>query len=81
MTTITANVTTETSPKHALESLSPREVEIFHLLVADWRNREIAEKLKISVRTVESHRRHLLRKLDTRSTVGLVHFAYKAGLV
>lgn len=81
MTTTTPAVTTEPPTNKPLHSLSPREVEIFHFLVADWKNREIAAQLKVSVRTVESHRAHLLRKLGIQSTVGLVHYAYKAGLV
>lgn len=60
---------------------SPRELEVLHLLVADYPNEEIAKLLFVSVRTVESHRRNLLRKAGTRTLVGLVARAVREGWV
>ncbi|WP_262890960.1 MULTISPECIES: helix-turn-helix transcriptional regulator [Hymenobacter] len=51
---------------------SQREVEVLRLVMADCCNQEIADKLFLSVRTVESHRRALLQKAGTKTLVGLV---------
>jgi DNA-binding NarL/FixJ family response regulator len=49
--------------------------------VAEYTSPEIAEKLFISLRTVENHRFNLLQKLDAKNTVGLVKVAIRMGLV
>jgi two-component system response regulator NreC len=61
--------------------LTPREIEVLSLIARGYTNREIAEMLSISVRTVESHRAKLISKLDMRSRVGLVRYARKHGLL
>lgn len=60
--------------------LTRREIEVLKLIVAEYSNSEIAEKLFISIRTVDTHRRNLLAKLDVKNTVGLVKYALKHGL-
>ena len=64
-----------------LLKLSPREREIFDLLVRGGTNETIARELFISVRTVETHRTHILRKLDVHSLTDLVRFAVRKGLL
>lgn len=49
------------------ESLTPKELKIFEYLKAGKSNKEIANKLHLSVRTVETHRAHILRKYDVHS--------------
>lgn len=61
--------------------LSPRELEILHWLSQDFSTPEIAEQLSISTRTVDTHRRNLLEKTNTRSTVGLVLHAVRKGWI
>lgn len=61
--------------------LTPREIDILQLIVEEYTNQEIAEKLFISVRTVDAHRRNLLEKTGARNTAGLVRFAYENNLV
>lgn len=58
--------------KHLLEQLTPREEEVMNLVVGGYHNREIAEKLRISVRTVEVHKAHVMSKLDVDSVADLV---------
>lgn len=58
---------------------SARELEVLRLVVADCCNEEIAERLCLSVRTVESHRRALLQKAGTRTLVGLAAKAVREG--
>jgi len=55
-----------------LASLTPREREVMHHLVAGLANRAIAETLDLSVRTVEAHRAEVLRKMAVSSAAGLV---------
>ncbi len=62
-------------------AFSPRELEVLRLMVADHCNEEIATKLFINVRTVETHRRNLLQKAGTRTTVGLAARAVREGWV
>lgn len=56
-------------------NLTPRETEVLRLIVDEHTTREIAAKLFISKCTVETHRIHLIRKLDVKNTAGLVRKA------
>ena len=61
--------------------LTPREIEVLRLVAAGHTNPEIAEKLVISIRTVETHRAAIHRKLNTSSRAEVVAFAREHGLV
>ena len=63
------------------EDLSEREVEILSLLAMGYTNPEIAEQLVVSVRTVESHRSHILTKLRLTTRAELVRYAMEHGLM
>lgn len=65
----------------AVDGLSPREVEVLNLLVLGLTNPEIAERLCVSPRTVESHRAGVQRKLGVRTRAELARVAHEAGLV
>jgi DNA-binding NarL/FixJ family response regulator len=56
----------------ALEPLSERERDILHLLALGYTNQEIGKKLFISVRTVDTHRAHIMRKLKLETRAELV---------
>ena len=60
--------------------LSPRETEVLSHLAVGLSSREIARRLKLGVRTVETHRLNLRRKLGIASTAGLVKYALDRGL-
>jgi two-component system, NarL family, nitrate/nitrite response regulator NarL len=64
-----------------LGQLTTREREILALIVKEFTSEEIAAKLFISKKTVDNHRTNILDKTNCKSTVGLVKFAIKAGLV
>jgi two-component system response regulator NreC len=64
-----------------LAMLSPREQEVFDLLVRGYSNEGIAGHLCISVKTVETHRAHVLRKIGVHSLVDLVRFAARHHLL
>lgn len=63
------------------KNLSKREVEIIKCWGDGLTNQEIADKLFISVRTVESHKNHIMQRLNLRTTVDLVKFAIKNNLI
>jgi DNA-binding NarL/FixJ family response regulator len=63
------------------ESLSKRELEILKLFAEGFPNPQIAEKLFISTRTVESHKNHIMQKLGLKSTVDLVKFAIRNQII
>lgn len=67
--------------KGALETLTPRESEVMGYIVRGYTNRQIAETLFISMRTVEGHRASLLSKLGLKNRVELVAFSEKNRLV
>lgn len=62
-------------------SLTRREMEVLRLIAEEYSNPEIAEKLFISIRTVDTHRRNLLEKLGVKNTAGLVKYAIRQGLL
>jgi two-component system, NarL family, response regulator NreC len=64
-----------------LGSLSPREREVFRLLVRGLSNRQIANAFSLSTKTIETHRGHILKKLDLHSAVELVRFAARHRLL
>ena len=61
--------------------ITDRELEILELIVQEHTNQEIAEKLYISSRTVDAHRRNLLQKTGARNTAGLVKYAFQHTLI
>jgi two-component system response regulator NreC len=63
-----------------IEALTPREIEVLRLLTQGYTNREIANLLTLSVRTIESHRANIMGKLNLHSRVELVRYATKHGL-
>jgi two-component system, NarL family, response regulator NreC len=65
----------------ALDPLSERERDVVHLLALGHTNQEIAEKLFISVRTVDTHRAHIMRKLQLETRAELVMFALANGVI
>jgi DNA-binding NarL/FixJ family response regulator len=65
----------------ALEPLSERERDILHLLALGYTNQEIGTKLFISVRTVDTHRAHVMRKLRLETRAELVMFALANGVI
>ncbi len=61
--------------------LTDREREILKLIAKEYSNKQIAEELFISERTVETHRKNIFKKTATNSLVGLIKFAYANNLI
>lgn len=68
-------------PAGPVDDLSPREREVLRLLALGYTNQEVAERLVVSVRTVESHRAHVMNKLRVDSRAAMVQHALHAGLL
>ncbi len=67
--------------KSAWETLTQREREVLKLIAEGYKNKEIADYLCISLKTVEKHRANLIDKLDLHNTAALTAFAVDKGLV
>ncbi len=61
--------------------LSTRELEVLQLIAEGRANKQVAAELDISIKTVEKHRDHLMRKLDIHDTAGLTRYAIAAGII
>ena len=68
-------------PKDEPDLLTERELDVLRLISKEFSNKEIADKLFISERTVETHRKNIFRKTKTTSLVGLIKFAYEHKMV
>jgi len=64
-----------------IANLSSRQIEILKLWGESCTNQEIADRFFISVRTVESHKNHIMQKLNLKSTVDMVKFAIKNNII
>ena len=64
-----------------LGSLSPRQLEILRMVAEGQSTKQIAFALDISVKTVETHRAHIMERLEIRDVAGLVVFAVRSGLI
>jgi len=63
------------------DSITPREREVLKLLAEGYMNKQIADLLHISVKTVEKHRANIMNKLDLHNAAALTAFAIEKGLV
>ena len=63
------------------DRLTPREREVLQLIAEGKTNRSIAKVLELSVKTVDTHRAHLMRKLDIHDQTSLVKYAIRRGIV
>jgi two-component system, NarL family, invasion response regulator UvrY len=66
---------------HPASALTAREAQVMEMLARGMTNREIAEHLNISIKTVDTHRGHVLKKLGLRNNSELTRFAVKHGYV
>ncbi|MCL9780667.1 LuxR C-terminal-related transcriptional regulator [Vibrio sp. S4M6] len=76
------NAVTTTSLRQALRpsGLTPREIQILKLISEGFKNKQIADLLTISLKTVQTHRLNLMKKLEAHNAAQLVHWARRIGL-
>lgn len=63
------------------KQLKPRQTEILKLICAQYTNKEIADSLGLSARTVDNHREILLKKTNSKNTAGLVIYAIRYKII
>ncbi|MGF1449004.1 MAG: response regulator [Opitutales bacterium] len=78
---ITREIMINPEQDDSLESLSSREVEVLQLIAEGFSSKEIAARLDISTKTAETHRAHLMQKLNLHGIAGLTRYAIAKGLV
>ena len=71
----------EPAPKDDASRLSPREMEVLQLIAEGKANKETADVLHISVKTVEKHRQKVMEKLNIHDTASLTRYAIAAGII
>lgn len=69
------------SIRRPLHKLTPRQIEVLRMVAEGHRTREIAARLKLSVKTVESHRGEVMKRLGMHDVVSLVRYAFRVGLI
>src|SRR5882672_3364121 len=67
--------------RRPLHKLTPRQIEVLRMVADGHRTREIASRLKLSVKTVESHRGEVMKRLEMHDVVSLVRYALRVGLI
>jgi DNA-binding NarL/FixJ family response regulator len=67
--------------RRPLEKLTRRQIEVLRLVAEGHRTRAIANQLKLSVKTVESHRGEVMKRLGIHDVVSLVRYAVRIGLI
>ncbi len=71
----------QTESRTSQHKLTPKEVEVLRLIAEGFSTKIIAARLAVSVKTIESHRIHIMDKLKAQSTVDLVKYAIREGLI
>jgi len=67
--------------RRPLHKLTPRQIEVLRMVATGHRTRDIADRLKLSVKTVESHRGEVMKRLEMHDVVSLVRYAVRVGLI
>lgn len=78
---VTREILNSFNNKNEEQRLTLREIEIVKLIEKEYSNKQISDKLFISERTVETHRKNIFRKSNTQSVVGLLKYAYGLKLI
>jgi DNA-binding NarL/FixJ family response regulator len=76
-----ASIAEALAVRRPLEQLSPRQMEVLRLVVDGATTREIAQRLQLSVKTIETHRGEVMKRLGIHDLVSLVRYATRVGLV
>lgn len=78
---LAASITQAVHLRRPLDKLTPRQIEVLQMVAEGHRTREIATHLQLSVKTIESHRGEIMKRLAIHDVVGLVRYAMRVGLV
>lgn len=75
------SITNALSARRRLHALTDRQIQVLKLVAEGRRTREIAKRLGLSVKTIESHRSEIMKRLRIHDVVSLVRFAIRVGLI
>lgn len=78
---LAASIKVALDVRRGLERLSPRQLQVLRLVTEGDTTRDIARRLRLSVKTVESHRTELMKRLELHDVVALVRYAIRVGIV
>jgi DNA-binding NarL/FixJ family response regulator len=81
MSRLPESISHAVSIRRPLQKLTPRQIEVLRLVAEGRRTRDIASELKLSVKTVESHRGEVMKRLGIHDVVSLVRYASRVGLI
>jgi DNA-binding NarL/FixJ family response regulator len=76
-----ASIGTALSARRRLHALTDRQIQVLKLVAEGHRTREIAKRLGLSIKTIESHRSEIMKRLRIHDVVNLVRFAIRVGLI
>lgn len=76
-----ASITNALSARFRLHALTDRQIQILKLVAEGHRTREVAKRLGLSIKTIESHRSEIMKRLRIHDVVSLVRFAIRVGLI
>jgi DNA-binding NarL/FixJ family response regulator len=77
---LASSISLAVSVRRPLQKLTPRQIEVLRMVAEGHRTREIATRLQLSVKTVESHRGEVMKRLEMHDVVTLVRYAMRVGL-
>jgi len=76
-----ASITNALAARRRLHTLTERQIEVLKLVAEGHRTREIARRLGLSIKTIESHRSEIMKRMRIHDVVHLVHYAIRVGLI
>lgn len=76
-----AAITNAIAARRPLHALTERQIEVLKLVTAGHRTRDVAKRLGLSIKTVESHRSEIMKRLHIHDVVSLVRYAIRVGLI
>jgi DNA-binding NarL/FixJ family response regulator len=76
-----ASITNALSARFRLHALTDRQIQVLKLVAEGHRTREVAKRLGLSIKTIESHRSEIMKRLRIHDVVSLVRFAIRVGLI
>jgi DNA-binding NarL/FixJ family response regulator len=76
-----ASISNALAARRALHALTDRQIQVLRLVTEGHRTREVAKRLGLSIKTVESHRGEIMKRLRIHNVVSLVRYAIRVGLI
>jgi DNA-binding NarL/FixJ family response regulator len=76
-----ASITNAIAARRPLHALTERQIQVLKLVAEGHRTREVAKRLGLSIKTVESHRSEIMKRLHIHDVVSLVRYAIRVGLI